>query len=160
MVPQPIYIAGSSAATDTLTLHDRTDLLFLKAAHLSAQRAYQQARITSNNIDLFELHDAFTILSTLTLEACGFAERGEGWKLAQDRGAAIALDGKIPISTFGGLKSRGNPAGASGIYQAVEACLQLRNEAGSNQVQHAKIALIQSLGGIASTAVTHILKTG
>jgi acetyl-CoA C-acetyltransferase len=156
LVPHPIRITASAAATDTLALHDRGDLLFLKAAHLSAFKACRQAGIQPSDIDLFELHDAYTILSTLTLEATGFAERGEGWKLAQSN--AIGLSGSLPISTFGGLKSRGNPAGAAGVYQAVEACLQLRGEAGMNQVANARIAMLQNLGGLGSTAITHILQ--
>ncbi len=156
LVPQPVRITGSAAATDTLTLNDRGDLLYLNAAHLSAEKAFMQAEIEKGAVNLFELHDAYTILSTLTLEAVGFAERGEGWKLAQSN--AIALTGSLPISTFGGLKARGNPAGATGIYQAVEACLQLRGQAGANQVANAKTALIQNLGGLGSTAITHVLQ--
>ncbi len=156
MVPLPVRITGSMAATDTLTLHDRSDMLYLKAANISAHKAYARANITAKDIDLFELHDAYTILSALTLEATGFAERGEGWKLAQS--GAIGLKGTLPISTFGGLKARGNPAGATGIYQAVEACLQLRGQAGTNQVADAKTALIQNLGGLGSTAITHVLQ--
>ena len=79
----------------------------LKAANISAHKAYASAGITAKDVDLFELHDAYTILSALTLEATGFAERGEGWKLAQSN--AISLTGSFPISTFGGLKARGNP---------------------------------------------------
>lgn len=156
LVPHPVHIAGSAVATDTLALHDRADPLYLKAAAISAQRACQQAGIVPANADLFELHDAFTITSTLSLEAAGLAARGEGWKLAQD--GAVNLSGRVPISTFGGLKSRGNPAGAAGVYQAVEACLQLRGAAGENQVPGARIALIQNLGGLGSTAVTHVLR--
>jgi acetyl-CoA C-acetyltransferase len=156
MVPQPVRMTGSAVATDTITLHDRGDLLYLKAANLSAYKAYAQAQVQPNDIDLFELHDAFTVLSALTLEATGYAERGAGWRLAQNR--VIELNGSLPISTFGGLKSRGNPVGATGVYQAVEACLQLRGQAGVNQVPNAKIALIQNLGGLASTAVTHVLQ--
>lgn len=156
LVPQPVRIASSGAATDTLTLHDRGDLLYLRAAQLSAQKAYGQAGIQARDVHLFELHDAYTVLSALTLEATGFAERGEGWKLAQSN--AISLTGSLPISTFGGLKARGNPAGATGVYQAVEACLQLRNQAGANQVAGAKTALIQNLGGLGSSAITHVLR--
>ncbi len=156
MVPQPVRITGSAAATDTLTLHDRSDLLYLKAANISAHKAYARAGITAKEVDLFELHDAYTILSTLTLEATGFAARGEGWKLAQSN--FIGLKGSLPISTFGGLKARGNPVGATGIYQAVEACLQLRGKANANQVADAKTALIQNLGGLGSTAIAHILQ--
>jgi acetyl-CoA C-acetyltransferase len=157
LVPHPVRITASAAATDTLTLHDRTDMMALKAAALSANKAYQQAKVKLGDIHLFELHDAFTILSALTLEATGFAERGGGWKLAQDN--IIGLHGTLPISTFGGLKARGNPVGATGIYQAVEACLQLRGMAGTNQVPNARIAMIQNLGGLGSTAITHILQS-
>jgi acetyl-CoA C-acetyltransferase len=105
---------------------------------------------------LFEAHDAFTILTVLALEAAGFAARGEGWKLAQD--GRIGLTGALPLSTFGGLKARGNPIGATGVYQAVEAALQLRGEAGPNQVAGAQIALIQSIGGLGSSVFTHVLQ--
>jgi acetyl-CoA C-acetyltransferase len=148
-------ITGSGAASDTLALHDRDDLFALKAVQLSTQKALAQAGIDRDALDLFEMHDAYTILSVLALEAAGFALRGEGWKLA----AQIGLDGVLPISTFGGLKSRGNPVGATGVYQAVEAVLQLRGTAGANQVADAKVALIQSIGGLASTAITHVLQT-
>ncbi len=157
MVPQPIRIAGSGAATDRLALQDRADMLWLRAANLSAERAFAQAGMTTADVDLFELHDSFTVLAALSLEAAGFAARGEGHKLA--RAATIGLTGTLPISTFGGLKSRGNPVGAAGVYQAVEAVLQLRGAAGVNQVADAKIALIQSLGRLGSTAVTHILQS-
>ncbi len=156
MVPQPVRITGSAVATDTLTLHDRADLLYLNAVSHSVHKVFAQAGVTHSDIDLFELHDAFTILSTLTLEAAGFSERGQGWKLGQM--GAIAPNGSLPLSTFGGLKARGNPVGATGVYQAVEACLQLRGEAGDNQIQGAKTALIQNLGGLGSTAITHVLK--
>jgi acetyl-CoA C-acetyltransferase len=156
LVPQPVRITGSAAASDRFALQERADMLFLSAANRSAHGAYAQAGISASNVDLFELHDGYTILAALTLEACGFAERGQGWKLAQD--GQIGLQGSLPISTFGGLKSRGNPAGASGVYQAVEAALQLRGAAGANQVANAKTALIQSLGSLGTTAVTHVLQ--
>jgi acetyl-CoA C-acetyltransferase len=156
MVPLPVRISGSAAATDTLTLHDRSDLLYLKAANISAHKAFARAGITAKDVNLFELDDAYTILSALTLEATGFAARGEGWKLAQNN--SIGLKGSLPISTFGGLKARGNPVGATGVYQAVEAVLQLRGNAGANQVENAKTALIQNLGGLGSTAIAHILQ--
>jgi acetyl-CoA C-acetyltransferase len=154
LVPHPIRITGSSAASDTLALHDRDDLFALKAVNLSTRKALAQAGIERDAVNLFELSDAFTILSVLTLEAAGFAERGEGWKLANQ----IGLDGTLPISTFGGLKSRGNPVGATGVYQAVEAVLQLRGAAGANQVANAQVALVQSVGGLASSVITHVLQ--
>jgi acetyl-CoA C-acetyltransferase len=157
LVPKPIIIAGSSIATDSFMLQERPDTLELQAVRSSTVKAMQQANVTHDAIDLFELHDGFTILAVLTLEAAGFANRGEGWKLAQAN--AIGLAGKLPISTFGGLKSRGNPAGATGVYQAVEACLQLRGMAGANQVAGTQTAMIQTIGGLGTTVATHILRS-
>jgi acetyl-CoA C-acetyltransferase len=159
--PHPLVrIAGSSLVTDTLALHDRHDPLAFSAAGLSVARACEKAHITPLQVDLFELHDAFSIYAALSLEAAGFSRRGEGWKLAQngDAPSAISLGGSLPISTMGGLKARGNPGGATGVYQAVEAVLQLRGQAGKNQVADARRALIQCLGGPASTAVAHVLE--
>lgn len=155
MVAKPVRIAGSAAATDSLALQDRGDLLYLTAVHMSARKALAQAGIERDAVDFCELHDAYTILTAMSLEAMGFVERGQGWKMAADD--VIGLGGRLPISTFGGLKSRGNPVGATGVYQAVEAALQLRGLADENQINEPRTALIQSLGGLASTAVTHIL---
>ena len=155
--PRPrILIAGSAAATDSLAVHDRKDPLFLSAAHLGARRAFAQAGITPEEIDFFELHDAFSILAAMSLEACGFAERGQGPRMALD--GAIRLDGKLPVCTQGGLKARGHPVGATGMYQIVETVQQLRGEAGENQLSKARIGLAQNIGGSGASIYTHILK--
>lgn len=155
--PNPfVRIAASSAATDTLALHDRPNPLIFNAAKSSVEQACSKAKITPLQIDLFELHDSYSILAALSLEAAGFASPGEGWKLAQRD--CIGIKGSLPLNTFGGLKARGNPGGASGVYQVVEAVLQLRGQAGKNQVANAKRAMVQCLGGPASVAVTHILE--
>lgn len=152
----PVLISGSASVTDKLALHDRENPLDLNAARRSVEQACAQAEIDVKDAHLFELFDAYSIYSALSLEAAGFAAPGEGWKLAQNGG--VSIQGDTPITTFGGLKARGNPGGAAGAYQAVEAVLQLRGLAGDNQVRDAKTALIQSLGGPGSTAVTHVLQ--
>jgi len=151
-----VRIAGSALASDTLALHDRSDPLYFEAVHLSTGKALKQAGITLDQIDFFEYYDAFSIYAAIELESAGFAIRGQGWKLAAD--GEIAMNGRIPCATLGGLKARGNPGGATGAYQAVEATLQLRGQAGANQIPDARYAMVQSLGGPASTAVTHILQ--
>jgi acetyl-CoA C-acetyltransferase len=156
MVPKPVQITGSAITTDRLALHDRKNAIWLDAAERSAKIALEQAGIRPDDVDVFELHDGYTILAALSLEACGYAEPGKGWQLARD--GEIGRDGRIPISTFGGLKARGNPAGATGVYQVVEVAKQLRGEAGDNQVEGAKIGMAQNLGGNGATAVTHVLK--
>lgn len=155
--PQPLVrITGSNLVTDSLALHDRADPLTFQAVRKSVERACQQAKITPLQVDLFELYDAYSIYAALILEAAGFADRGLGWQLAQE--GQIGLQGSLPISTSGGLKARGNPGGATGVYQAVEAVLQLRGQAGPNQILEARRALIQCLGGPAATVATHVLE--
>lgn len=154
--PQAVRVIGSAAATDTLAVHDREDILWLKAAALSAERAYRQAGVGPEDIDFFELHDAFSIMAALSLEACGFAPRGQGVRLGLD--GDIRRGGRIPISTMGGLKARGHPVGATGLYQLVEATLQLRGQAGGLQIDGARTAMTQNIGGSGATIVTHILQ--
>jgi acetyl-CoA C-acetyltransferase len=151
-----MLIAASAAATDTIAIHSRPEPLFLTAAYKSAQDAYRQAGLKLEDIDVFELHDAFTIMCALSLEACGFAERGKGVQLALD--GEIGPKGRVPICTRGGLKARGHPVGATGVYQVVELVQQLRGECGPTQVDGATIGMAQNIGGSGATIVTHIVK--
>jgi acetyl-CoA C-acetyltransferase len=152
-----VIVAGSGAATDTIAIHSRQDPLFLQAAQTSAKRAYAMAKVEPKDIDVFELHDAFSIMAVLSLEACGFAERGQGPRLGLDN--EISPNGRVPVCTRGGLKARGHPVGATGIYQIVEVVQQLRGECGKSQVDGVKIGMAQNIGGSGATIVTHILKS-
>ena len=149
-----VRILGSGAATDMAALHSRPDPLWLSAAERSAKQAYRQAGVGPSDIDLFEAHDAFTIISAMSLEACGFAERGKGPELAEN--GEISLSGRIPISTQGGLKARGHPVGATGLYQITEAVQQLQGVCGEGQVDGAEIAMTQNIGGLGTNVLTHI----
>ncbi len=151
-----IRVAASSAATDTISVHNRRDPLWLSAAEKSAREAYRQAGVGPEQIDVFEAHDAFSIMAALSLEACGFAERGQGPRLALD--GEIRPTGRIPIATRGGLKARGHPVGATGMYQIVEVVQQLRGEAGETQVADAQVGMAQNIGGSGSNVLTHILE--
>ena len=151
-----ITIAGSASATDSIAVHSRKDPLFLSAGYLSAKRAYDMAGVGPQDIDVFELHDAFSIMSALSLEACGFAERGQGVRLGLD--GEIGPRGRVPVCTRGGLKARGHPVGATGLYQVVEVAQQLRSECDRTQVDGAKIGMAQNIGGSGATILTHILK--
>jgi acetyl-CoA C-acetyltransferase len=150
-----VMVAGSASATDAIAVHSRKDPLFLSAAYESSKRAYKMANVEPKDIDVFELHDAFSIMSALSLEACGFAERGKGVRLGLDN--EISPNGRVPVCTRGGLKARGHPVGATGIYQIVEVVQQLRGECGKTQVDGAKIGMAQNIGGSGATIVTHIL---
>jgi len=152
----PIRIVASAVGTDTLAVHDRRDPLVLEGAILSTRRAYEQAGVGPEDIDLFELHDAFSIMAALSLEAAGFADKGQGLRLALD--GEIGIDGRIPVATMGGLKARGHPVGATGVYQVVEVVQQLRGLAGANQVPNARLGMAQNIGGSGATVITHILE--
>lgn len=151
-----ITVAGSASATDTIAVHSRKDPLFLSAAYESSKRAYEMAGIQPQDVDVFELHDAFSIMSALSLEACGFAERGQGVRLGLEN--EITPVGKIPVCTRGGLKARGHPVGATGMYQIVEVAQQLRGECAETQVAGAKLGLAQNIGGSGATIITHVLR--
>jgi acetyl-CoA C-acetyltransferase len=153
---RPVRVTASDVARDTAALHDRADALWLRAAHDSARAAYGQAGRTPTEIAFFEAHDASTVLAALSLEAAGLARRGDGVRLAQD--GALGRRGRTPMCTMGGLLGRGEAGGASGVYQVVEAVLQLRGAAGANQIDGAQVALVQSLGGNGACAATHILE--
>ena len=150
-----VEVAGMARAIDTINLANREDLLTLKAAKIAAEKAYKMAGVEPKDIDFFEVHDAFTIMAALSLEALGVAEKGEGAKLARE--GQIAIDGDYPIQTMGGLKSRGHPVGATGVYQTVEAVLQLRGEA-PNQVPDAEVGLTQNIGGTGSNITVSIFR--
>jgi acetyl-CoA C-acetyltransferase len=155
---KPVMITGSAVATDSLALTDREDMLYLQAVNVAAGRALEQAGRTPQEIQVAELHDSYSILTALQLEAAGFISRGEGWRLAAE--GQINLNGRLPISTFGGLKARGHALGATGVYQAGEIALQLQGNAEANQVpQHPRIGMSINLGGLGGTAVVHIYET-
>jgi acetyl-CoA C-acetyltransferase len=150
-----VRIVASATSTDTLSVHSRQSPLWLSAAERSVRLAYAQAGVSPGEIDIFELHDAFSIMAALSLEACGFCDKGQGPRLALD--GEIFPTGRIPIATFGGLKGRGHPVGATGVYQIVEVVKQIRGRAQKNQIDGCKIGMAQNIGGSGATIYTHIL---
>jgi acetyl-CoA C-acetyltransferase len=151
-----IQIVASAAFTDSPALSRRSDPLRLMAVENSTRAALKQAGIGHEAVDFFELHDAYTIMSVLSLEAAGFARPGTGTRLGLEQ--HIKVGGELPISTMGGLKARGHPVGATGVYQMVESYSQLAGTAGTNQLREPEHALLQNVGGIASTVVTHVMR--
>ncbi len=150
----PIKIIGSGAATDTLALHQRNDIVSLDSVKTAAERAYKMASITPESINLAEVHDCFTIAEIVTTEDLGLVPKGKGGE-AVEKGLT-ALVGKIPVNTSGGLKAKGHPVGATGVAQAIEIFEQLQGKAGKRQVKNARIGLTQNMGGSGASAVVHI----
>ncbi len=114
------------------------------------------AGIKAKDVSLAEVQDDFTINGILGIEGLGLAKTGEGTKLVIQ--SEVDKDGKIPVNTFGGLKARGNPLGATGIYQLAEIALQLRGDAGAHQVNDAEIGVAQNMGGMASICAVNVLR--
>jgi len=141
-----ILVAGSASATDTIAIHDRSEALFLAAAYRSSRVAYAQAGVGLQILIFLNCMTLFTIMSALSLEACGFAECGKGVQLGLDE--EITINGRIPVTTRGGLKARGHPVGATGMYQIVEVVQQLRGECAETQVPDACIGMAQNIGGV------------
>ena len=150
-----VRVRASSAATAALALERRRDPLVLEAVTHSTRKSLEQACIGRDEIDFFELHDAYTIMSALSLEAAGFADPGCATELAAE--GQFGREGRLPIATLGGLKARGHPVGATGIYQLGESYLQLARLAGENQLDDPEHALVQNIGGTGATVVTHVL---
>ena len=148
-------VSGIGGATDTHVVHERADPTTMGGVVDSSDDAYEMAEITSDDIDVAELHDMFTILEFLQLEDLGFFEKGAGWKAADE--GITARDGALPINTSGGLKSKGHPLGASGIAQVYEIYQQVTNNAGPRQVE-AKTGLACNVGGFGNCVTTTILE--
>ncbi len=152
----PVEIVASAAATQVHSLYERDDLLRFGATEAAAKEAYGRSGLKPDDIDVLEVHDAFSIVGVLAIEALGIAKRGEGARFVAE--GNTALGGKIPTNTFGGLKARGHPIGGTGVYQIVELTWQLRGDAGKNQVPDARCGLAQNVGGVDSTSAVHILR--
>ena len=151
-----VTIDGIGQATDTHTLQERSDPTDLKAVTLASEQAFKMAGIKPKDIDVAELHDAFTILEIAESEHAGFFPKGEGAK-ALERGET-QIGGKLPINPSGGLKARGHPVGATGVAQVVELVWQLRGEAGERQVKDAVNGFSLNFGGFGNNVLAFVLR--
>lgn len=151
-----IEVVGSGQAGDTITLASKQSITTFAAAKIAAGQAYNMAGLKPQDIDLAEVHDCFTITQIINFEDLGFAEPGKGGDAVLN--GEMALNGKKPINTSGGLKAKGHPIGATGISQVYEIVTQLRGQAGARQNNKADIGLTHNLGGTAGTCVVHIFK--
>lgn len=153
----PVYIIGSGQASDTIALHNRRSIPVVDATINAAKEAYTRANVGPKDIQVAEVHDAFTIGEILAIEGLGFVDIGKGGKATEDN--ITQIGGKIPINTSGGLKAKGHPVGATGVAQAVEIALQLRGQAKGRQTD-ADVGLSHNVGGSGGTAVVHIYEKG
>jgi acetyl-CoA C-acetyltransferase len=150
-----VKILSSQIATDTISIPERNDLTTFKATKIAARKAYMEAGLTPKKMDLFEVHDCFTISELIALEDLGLCEPGSACHLVEE--GRISIDGDFPVNTDGGLKANGHPIGATGIAQIYEIVTQIRGEAGPRQIADADYGLAQNIGGIGGTCGITIL---
>ena len=151
-----VEVIGSGMATDYIMTFERESLTELKATKLAAKQAYEQAKIAPSDIDVVEVHDAFTIMELMAYEDLGFVEKGYGSKLVRD--GTTKLDGRLPVNTAGGLNARGHPISPTGMAQIYEIVKQLRGECKERQVKNHKYGLTQNIGGVGASITVHIFK--
>ena len=151
-----VKVTGLGHATDYLSLHYRDSLTSFNATKVAARRAYEMAHRQPGDMDVAEVHDAFTILEIVNPEDLGFFKPGEGVDALIS--GKTKLSGELPINTSGGLKARGHPVGATGLAQICEIAWQLRGEAGKRQV-HADIGLCHNIGGFVNNNIVTILES-
>ncbi|OGP78128.1 MAG: hypothetical protein A2V86_03010 [Deltaproteobacteria bacterium RBG_16_49_23] len=140
---RPVRIAASVLTTGTYD--NQRDITGWEVEQRAAQTAYQMASLGPEDMDVVEVHDAFTISEIVHYEGLGLCPPGEGGRLIDE--GATELSGRIPVNPSGGLLSKGHPVGASGVAQVVEIVWQLRGEAGKRQLTNPRIGLAQIMGG-------------
>ncbi len=141
-----ITVSGSGNAVASLALHDRHDLLYWSAVAQSAAAALRQADLKLSDIDTFEIWDGTVMDVILSLESIGICQEGKGWQIDS-----------LPLNVTGGCLGRGNPLGASGMYQIAEIARFLQTQKSKDRIH--RNALIQAIGGYGATAITHILRS-
>lgn len=151
-----IKVVGSALATDYLAPFEREDMTIWNGTVKAGKEAFKQADVDTKDIDVAELHDAFSIVELIAYEDLGFCKKGEGKELI--RSGYTNLDGKMPVNTSGGLKARGHPISPTGVAQIVEIIDQLRNRCGERQVNNPKLGLTHNVGGAGGTTTVHIFK--
>jgi len=151
-----IEIIGSSMATDYLLTFGREIITHFKATRLVAEKVFKEAKIKPQDIDVAEVHDAFTSVELFSYEDLGFAPIGKGANLIRE--GKVNLDGELPVNPSGGLKAKGHPISVTGLAQIYEITNQLRGRCGERQVKNPQIGLCHNIGGAGGSVTCHILK--
>ena len=149
-----VEVLGGRIATTAFSVYERKDMLRFTATEEAFKAAMEEASVPRSKVDFAEIHDAFSVVGALALEAMGFSKKGQGSRDAAQ--GKYNIDSEMPINTFGGLKARGHPVGATGMYQIAEACMQLTGKGGKNQLKEAEYGVTQNVGAVDTTSAVHV----
>ncbi len=149
----PVWFKGIGTHTESASFASISgDLSSVHSAKIAANMAYKMAKIEPKDIDLVELHDAFTIMEILAYEDLGMTKVGQGGK--------FVTENQVVINSRGGLLGTGHPIGATGVAQVAEISEQLSGSAGNRQVKEpCKIGLVHNLAAAGSSAVVIVMGT-
>jgi len=153
----PIEITGSGQGVDNMSLQGRESIVETPAARRAGEMAFEDAGVGTDDIDVVEVHDCFTIAEVLALESLGFYEPGEAISAARE--GETTIDGDLPVNLSGGLKAKGHPVGATGCAQLTEMTKLLRGDhVNSDAVSDASVGLTHNAGGTVASCIVHVLE--
>jgi acetyl-CoA C-acetyltransferase len=151
-----VWLDGVGAATSSMSVLRRPDLVGLPSAREAARQAYAMAGVGAGDVDVAEVHDCFTVAELMAYEDLGFCKKGEGGPFIEDKRAYIG--GDVAVNVDGGLKAKGHPIGATGVSMAYEIVRQLRGECGQRQVPDAEVGLTHNVGGIGQYTFVNLFR--
>lgn len=155
----PVKITGTGHATDDYSLaarHYEDATVSFRASTLAAQRAFGKSGVAAKDVDVVEMHDAFSILEFMNPVDLGLLKRGE--EVAALKKGETSLGGRLPLNPSGGVKARGHPLGATGVAMAVEIYWQLSRQAGRHQVDGCRVGMTHNIGGFGNNNVVTIME--
>jgi acetyl-CoA C-acetyltransferase len=150
-----VRIAASETSSMGTNVFERQKILHFSSTETAMKKALKTAGMSLSDIDFTEIHDSYSILAALILEGMGISKTGRA--CLEGEAGRFDLNGELPVSTFGGMKGRGYPVGAAGLYQFCEAFMQMNGKGGPNQVRKANNCILQNMSGIDESSYIHIL---
>ncbi|MDH3217372.1 MAG: thiolase family protein, partial [Candidatus Krumholzibacteria bacterium] len=150
-----VGFVGFAKGVDVPLFQERRNLARFVATARAGEAARAQSRTTQRDIDIVEIHDAFSSFEMINLEEIGFYPHGHAWKALAS--GELGINGKLAVNSSGGMKAKGHPIGATGLSSCVELHEQLTGAAGARQHRGARLGMIQSAGGVSNESYIFIL---
>jgi acetyl-CoA C-acetyltransferase len=155
--PGDVGFAGWGRGIDTPLFQERGNIARFVGTARAAHTALERAAVTPGDIDVIEIHDAFSSFEMINLEEMGFYPLGSSWRALED--GDLNIGGKLAVNSSGGMKAKGHPIGATGLSSIVELHEQLTGRAGPRQHGNPRLGIIQSVGGVAKESYVFVVET-